>query len=364
MSIVHIEGFETMGPTSATSAEVRTRLAERYTTNLGSVPVLLVTDFAGTHKALRLPSSFTPSVYVAFELPAAMQVNTGGGSSAAEAMIFHVRVKLPASLSSPHSLIRFSSDNATTTLLDLVISTNCQNISQERLGSARGTATGVLTPSAWNVIEWEFKPRTNANGGYGIVRVNGTQVINHTTDDFAFGANDRPSWGIRLATVFGTAGAGDFEFDDIYIMDRNVTPNNASLGGVRVRPSFPNADTAEKDWTPDTGSVNFSRVSDPYGAGYVETDVDANLDRYGLENAPADSVIHAVKVEARAINSTSGSPDLVFGLHNTTTVERTVVVSNTATTDVFSTIVNEKPGGGAWTEADFNSTEASIRFEA
>lgn len=364
MSIVQIEGFETMGPTSATSAEVRARLAERYTTNLGTVPVLLVNDFAGTHKALLIPSSFTSSVHIAFPFPAAMQVNTGGASSAAEAIIFHMRVKLPASLSSNHSLVRFTTGNATTTLLDLVISTNCENISQTRVGSARGTGTAVLNPSAWNVIEWEFKPRTNANGGYGIVRVNGAVAINHTTDDFCFSANDRPSWGIQLASVFASAGTANFEFDDIYIMDRNVTPNNASLGGVRVLPSFPSADTAEKDWTADTGSVNFSRVNNPYDVGYVETDVVANLDRYSLDDAPADAAIHAVKVEARAINATSGSPDLAFGLHNTSTVERTVVVSNTATTDVFSTVVNEKPGGGAWTEAAFNSTEASIRFEA
>jgi hypothetical protein len=367
MSIVLIEGFETMGPTSASSADVRARLTERYFVNpagLGTVPVLLVPDQFGVHKALRIPSSFTSGVGLAMRLPDYMRVNTGGASSAAPAMLLHLRMKIPASLGANQSMIRFTTTDSGTTLLDLIIATNCQDISQTRQGTSRGSATGVLTPGGWNTIEWEFKPRTNANGGYGKVTVNGSLVINNTSDDFAFNPNDRPAWGFRFPGIFASAGVADFEWDDIYVLDLETSPNNSSLGNVRVIPAFPSADTAQKDWTPDTGSVNFSRVNDPYAGGSVETDVDGNVDRYTLQDAPSGVAIYGVKVEARAINTTSGTPNLHFGLHNTTTSEATAVISNTATTDVFPAIFNEKPGGGTWTESDFNSTEASIRFEA
>ena len=65
-------------------------------------------------------------------------------------------------------------------------------------------------------------------------------------------------------------------FDDIVVRD-DTWP-----GDVRIVGLLPTADTAQKDWTPDTGSVNFSRVNNNSDASYVSSSINGHKDLYEL----------------------------------------------------------------------------------
>jgi hypothetical protein len=55
-------------------------------------------------------------------------------------------------------------------------------------------------------------------------------------------------------------------------------------GDVRFVALKPSADTATKDWTPQSGSDNFAMVNNNSDASYVETDVDGHRDLYDVQN--------------------------------------------------------------------------------
>ena len=80
--------------------------------------------------------------------------------------------------------------------------------------------------------------------------------------------------------VFSSGGGGSpaLVFDDVVIRD-DTWPGDVRIIGLPV-----NGDTAQKDWTPDTGSVNFSRVNNNSDASYVSADTNGHKDLYDVSD--------------------------------------------------------------------------------
>ena len=83
--------------------------------------------------------------------------------------------------------------------------------------------------------------------------------------------------------------------DDVY-----VTNSGARLGESRVAALYPNADTADADWTPSTGTDHYALVDETTvnsDADYVASGTVGDLDLYETGDLPfVPDSIHAVQV--------------------------------------------------------------------
>lgn len=137
--------------------------------------------------------------------------------------------------------------------------------------------------------------------------------------------------GVAVLTLSGVnnanAGAGttadtfdieqSFGNSSVFIVDDYYETDDATFAGqAKVIPIRPNADTATKDFTPDTGTVNFSRVNENLVNGdtsYVQASTVGNHDLYanaGLGFTP--SAILAVQVSVFAEKTDTASRSIAI----------------------------------------------------
>ncbi len=136
--------------------------------------------------------------------------------------------------------------------------------------------------------------------------------------------------------------------------------------------------TASTDWTdPDDASSgndvflsftpNFIHINEN-GANpntYVETDIDAVRDRYGITATTSDKAVWSVKLEAEARNETGGTPDLIIELASGSTVAATpVTVSDTSNYNVFDVYHQLDPDtNDAWINSNVDAIETGFVFD-
>jgi hypothetical protein len=117
------------------------------------------------------------------------------------------------------------------------------------LGTA--SAAGVIISNTWHFIEVDVTISDTV--GEMTVRVDGAQVLNLTGQDTRNGGT-----GVfdRLRIQSNNAFTFSQDFDDVLVYD-------AFHNGIRrVTPLRPSSDTATKNFTPDTGTANYSRVNE------------------------------------------------------------------------------------------------------
>lgn len=204
-------------------------------------------------------------------------------------------------------------------------------------------------------------------GGFVEVRVDGSEVISvHNVD--TNNALSTAFYELEFGNQSGNTGNPDnfVGLDDIYVIDASEAPHQDFLGSVRVRSLPPDGDVFSQ-WTNTSGTgPNYAHV-DENGANpadYVETDVDAERDRYTITNVVENDEILAVKVEAEVINIEGGPPSIFLEVASGASVEteENTITSNTAYV-LLDMYVQDDPAGGAWTESGINSLQAGYQFK-
>jgi hypothetical protein len=348
-----------MGTPADSGATVQARLAKRYPITTGPNPFLLVDDFATEGYALRFgANSFGTQSLIRFNLPSYLNVQT---NSSVPRLIFGARFHIPSTARS-YALVEFF---PTTGSPLRIFVTNSVTLAIENPTTTLQTATSVLTPGAWHHIEWEFKATDSAGGGYMLCRLDGTQIMSQSATIFSVTTLVLDYFRVRnLFTITGT-GNDWIGLDDVYILDRETSPHTATLGQCRVIPSIPDGDDTPLDWVPDTGSTNYTQVADLATTSYVSSDTDGDQDTYDLDDVSVPGQMFAVKTEIEAINSTSGTPKVNFGLAEGIDEDLSVsTIDNTSATKIVAKVHNAHPDGSPWSESSFNSVKAIIRFEA
>lgn len=179
--------------------------------------------------------------------------------------------------------------NSGTYQVGLTIGTSGEIKVSRQTGVGAGTllgssAAGVINTNAWYYIEWSFTISDTV--GTMRVDVNGTNVINLTNVDTR---NGTPTTVNSL--VLGSNNNGNPYFDDLYLTD-TTTP----LGPHRIYSLNPNADTAEKDWSPTAGWLMQADVS------AIATS--SNATRCNIFTATGNGTINAVEVYFGAVAQT------------------------------------------------------------
>lgn len=343
MSVLMIEGFDTYNGLGA-----NTGLIAKWNAPGGSGQSMITGRFSG--QAWRLQPAIGQAIQRTFTATPISSIAVGSA------------IRLTNLFSAtPTAKAHLCLVNSTGTVFQcgIIFDTNGSISAYRVSGDVSGTLLGssaanVMAANTWHYVEVEFV--ISATVGRVTVYVDGVQKLNLTGVNTANGGATVTADSLRLSSTNGGNGNGGFiDYDDIYVVDAA-----AKLGERRVETLRPSADTAQKDWTPDTGTVNFSRVNDTLADGttFVQASVVGNLDLYDivdLSSTPA--AIDAVNIIAYAqkTDATTRAIQLAAKLSATTV---TSADNNLAASIArFDSLLLTKPGGGAWAATDVNALQ-------
>jgi hypothetical protein len=201
------------------------------------------------------------------------------------------------------------------------------------------------------------------SGGVVQVRLDGAQVLSVTGDTCNAGTAEIAT--VRFSNHFVASGTRHLlRLDDVYLCDTAGSRNNDFLGDIRVVTLQPNADTAQADFTPSTGSVHCSLVAeapdDDGDTSYVESGTVGHKDLYGYQDLTATpAAIMAVQLATVARKDDAGNRSL-----------RAVIKSGATTADGATRVLGttyalyddrfevDPATGSAWTKAGVDALEA------
>lgn len=367
MTLFHFEGFETLGNSSTTGANLETRIIavpqQTFTELNGghSTDVALISDFETVGLALRFPVGITArGTLITLEWPSAYKVTT---NSSHPTMVTGFRYYNADSnpeavrtiwqhligASSSQGSLKTSADN-----LDLIWDDD----------TGAHTISSVLTADTWHYIEIEFKATTSANGGFVKIYVDDSEVYHGATRNIVSAAF-YTSYGVRfgLVATANETGGNQPAFDDLYQLHLDGTAHTARLGPCRVLLLKPDADATPNNWAPSTGATNFNIVNkiDWATGTYVEADVTGDDDHYSMDTLPAVTTVHALQVDA-LVEAVDGTPNLHLGFDDGTADETDVGTIATGSTTVGRSIHTDDPSGTAWTQSTVNSADLTQRM--
>lgn len=334
MGIIFFEGFETCGTETgaANAATVQPRIYQRLVSETGANEGYLIDDFDSTGFALSNQSGSQTNTFH-IPLPESVQSNP---HVSAKTLIAGFRVHTPSAARGMD--MRFEGIENGTLLTDAITLQIVDSTDLViRRGSTSGTQLGstvedAFSPDTWHYVE--IKQKIADSGGSVVVNVDGVEVFSFTGDTNVFSAvnpNDTCNTRLLFRTLGHSAADGDFwAVDDIYILD-----DTSFLGPVRVIPFTLDGDGTPNDWTPSEAADHYTLV-DENGADdsdYIESDTDGQRNNFTTENFSGAGTVYAIKVEAEAINTVGGTPNLLVGTDNENTVH---LVDDTVDYNVFT----------------------------
>jgi hypothetical protein len=217
-------------------------------------------------------------------------------------------------------------------------------------GTLLGTsAAGVIISNVWHFIE--MSGTFNTATGAVTLKVDGVAVITLS------GVNTCGQAGSTTfdGCVIGSAGliqGWTAYIDDMYFLDSNV-----SLGERRIEAIRPNADTATKQWTPSSGTVNYSRVNATVAQNttYNQSNTLNQTDLYDcvdLSGIPVN--IDYVQITCWAQKSDAGARSIGLIADVSATQLQSTDKALTASLVKYAFGMASKPGGGSWDASSVN----------
>ena len=367
MTIFHYEGFETIGTTSSTGADLEARIPKYPGYTFQEVSgghtdlIALVDDFATEGLALRLPLGLSSrGSYLRSEWPAAFKASTNSGHPVmAAGFRWYNSATSPAYARSIWNFMTSATGLGPT----LGVASNGVDLTwTDNTGAV--TISDVLSVDEWHFIEIEYKPVPSSNGGYVKLYVDGTEVYHgagRSLVSFTFFS----SYGTRLgvSTANNEVGGNRPAIDDWYNMSIDGVTHTTPLGDIRVKLLTPTSDATPNDWAPSAGADNFAMIDEQSWneTDYVEGDVTGDDDHYGLETLSGTDAVHALQIDV-VCKATNGTPTLHVGFDDGTADEESGGVIGTASTKVVRKLFPLDPSGSAWNETSVNDVEATQRM--
>lgn len=198
----------------------------------------------------------------------------------------------------------------------------------------------------------------------GKLYVNGDVWIAQNSTNSGVNVSSLVSGTVTTNVVYmepGIVSAGSTSFDDIYFRSGTST----RFGDVKIVGIVPDGDTAHSDWTPNSGSVHFSRVNEipaDYDTTYLSTATAGNLDIWDWQDIPSfTGTLQSVVISICARKDDEGSKafQIVAGASGTDDVSEDFYVGDNYV--YHHTGWDEIPGGGSWTRAAFNAEKWGVK---
>lgn len=320
MAIIRIDGFDLYSVTVPISA--------RWSVT-GSTPTYQTGRFAG--QCVRLPS--TSAIMAAVTLGDTFAVGFA-----------HRAVGLAGGFT---FALRFRNS---TTLVDELNITDTGALRWTQNGTQKGiSAANLIVDSVWNYIEIEFT--RSASVGVFTVYLNGTSVLTASAQNL--GASQ-----IDNILITGTNGSNDV--DDFYMT--NVA---TKLGESRVDTIRPSADTAQKNWTPSTGTNNSANVDETTYNGDTDYNSSSTVGNYDLfdvtDMAFTPSTVRAVQAVVCARKDDATTRQIRSKLKSGATTQNGATTSLTTTYNTNADIYETDPNtGSAWAASAVNAAQLGV----
>ncbi len=217
------------------------------------------------------------------------------------------------------------------------------------------TLPNVLRPNTWNHIELRL---FCANVGSYEIRVNDINVLSDPSVDLQNGAYN------LIDTIQFPAGYGGGQIGDIYLA--TGAGGQDFMGALKAETIRPDADTAQVDWTPSTGSDHYALVDEVYpdDSDYVSSSTPGDKDLYDFGNLTAiQSGVKAVQISTLAMVSQATPKDLIPVVKSNTTEQdgATHRVSGLTSKQYFDIWEQDPDTAVDWTTTGVNAIQAGVK---
>jgi len=215
-------------------------------------------------------------------------------------------------------------------------------------GATASSVPGLIATNTWHYYEVELTRSTTT--GTIKVYLDGVQIISKTNVNT--GTTD-----IDYLSLQGGNGNVGVSFDDMYCV--NVATR---LGECRIDTLRPTADTATKGWTPNSGTTNFSRVSEETSDGdttFNSATVVGTKDLFAIADLPVTpTTIFAVQPVLVARKDNTALSQLCVDVVSGSATVQGAVNSLTSTYSYHvDTLVADPNTGAAWTATAVNALQ-------
>lgn len=234
-------------------------------------------------------------------------------------------------------------------------------------GTATTEAGASLTPNTWHWVEIKIVLGTTASNGSCEIRIDGSTVINATSQD----TNSSGSGAGFIELGAAAASGNEGHIDDVVIFDASGATFNTFIGDSKITTHTPNGDAATVDWTASAGADYECVDETPSAANddtdYISSSTAGQESRFTMTNlSGTPDTVHAVQVRYRAKKTDAGTRT-VRGLINSSATESTGNTAGltTAYRWFFGDLFPLNPNGSvAWTPAAVNALEVGVEVVA
>lgn len=231
-----------------------------------------------------------------------------------------------------------------------------------RSSTLLGTASGiVLEADRWYFIE--IKATISNTTGTVVVNINETQVLSLSSQDTQQGSTaEWRKFRLQGSSVF----PDNFSFDDWYILNTSGSQNNDFLGSIRIDGILPDGDSGTTDWTPDSGTTNYTQVDEnPHDTdtSYVESSTSTDQDLYDYAAVPTTlASIHGIQINTVVRETDASDFTLKTLVYSGTTLSADTAQAIAGTSyEVLHRVVELDPDtSSAWTSSGINSAQFGI----
>lgn len=210
----------------------------------------------------------------------------------------------------------------------------------------------------------EVKVTIDDSAGVFVVRVDGNTVINLSGVDTRNGGVD--GWNL---IALGGSGSQVIDWDDMYVLDASGTSHNDFLGDIRVDAHYPDANGANNDSTPSTGtdrSATIDETTPNDDTDYNTITTVGHKDTLSLQSlVNAGATLHAVQASVYGKKTDEGDGSYaVVARQDSIDYDGPSVLANTVYGYAAVQPYGTAPDGTAWTEAKFNAIEIGYKRTA
>lgn len=221
-----------------------------------------------------------------------------------------------------------------------------------------GTTSGLgCSANTWYYIELQCKI-DNTTGTYEL-------RVNEVNELSASGVDTQETGNATLNNVlFYCDQVADHYYDDIYILDDAGAINNDFLGEMQVIGLYVDGDGAVTDFT-SSGGANYLDVDDGYildTTDYVESSTPTDKDMYTFEDLAACDDIAGVMLNVDAIKTDVGDVTLnLFATFDAVDEETPKIM--TGSWRAHQMLMETDPKSAAWTTANLNATQFGFEID-
>jgi hypothetical protein len=233
-------------------------------------------------------------------------------------------------------------------------------------GTLLGTsASPVITAETYTHVE-VFVTISDTVGTVE-VRVNGVTALSLAGQDTKATANTEVSQ-VAISGAIGSGG-GSPEVDDLFCYDDSGSYNNSFLGDRRVLTLFPNADTAQADWSinGDTNGYQCIDEASPDGdTTYIASSTAGEISEFGLDDLPGGiSAVSGVVLVEMARKTEAGVANtqlsVISGASTTAGADKPMTEIYTYRQDVFEI---DPASAAPFTPSEVNALKVKIERTA